>query len=336
MKLRGAICGFGEVAARGHLPGWLARPGVSIAAVQDPISERRHLAMRLAPGVRVYDDLELMLDGEAPDFVDIATPPAMHATAIRAALEAGAHVLCEKPLCLEQREFDELTRIAESKSRVLMCVHNWKHAPAFAAARQVLDSGRIGALRYIAIDRLRTQPAGGPGQWRSEAATGGGILIDHGWHVFYLMHWLMGEAPASVSAFIGRQQANQVDDFADLRVVFTGERIARVHLSWRSPIRRTYTALHGDSAVLEIEGDRLVLTDRSGAAEDLSVHDAPDDSYHSAWFSGMAQEFERAIPEGYKGPISSRNLDEARAALGMVLGARQSANSGGLPAILRP
>ena len=50
--------------------------------------------------VRVYDDLELMLDGEAPDFVDVASPPALHREAARAVLEAGAHVLVEKPLAL--------------------------------------------------------------------------------------------------------------------------------------------------------------------------------------------------------------------------------------------
>lgn len=335
MKLRGAICGFGEVAARGHLPGWLTRPDVTIVAIQDPISERRHLAMRLAKNVRVYDDLGLMLDGEAPDFVDIATPPALHVAAIRTALEAGAHVLCEKPLCLEAAEFEELTRLAAAKSRVLMCVHNWKHAPAFDAAHRMLASGRLGNLRHLQIDRLRTQPAGAPGQWRSEAATGGGILIDHGWHVFYLMHWLMGDAPQSVSAFMGSQQGNRVDDLADLRVIFPGGRIARVHLSWRSPVRRTYTALHGDAAILEIEGDRLLLTDRSGAVEDLSVTDAPDDSYHSAWFGGMADEFEHAVIEGRQGPICSRNRAEASAALGLVLGARRSADTAGAPVTLR-
>ena len=100
MKLRGAISGFGEVAAKAHLAGWRTRENVNLGVIHDPIAERRHEAIRLIKNVRVYDDLELMLDGEAPDFVDIASPPALHGTAARTALNAGAHVLVEKPLSL--------------------------------------------------------------------------------------------------------------------------------------------------------------------------------------------------------------------------------------------
>ena len=329
MKLRGVISGFGEVAARGHLPGWITREGVSIVAVQDPIPERRQLAMRLLKGARIYDDLGLMLDGESPDFVDIASPPASHATAIRAALGAGAHVLCEKPLCLDIAEFDELASLATSASRVLMCVHNWKHAPAFAVARHALASGRLGALGLIDIERLRTEPAGGAGKWRSEKPSGGGILIDHGWHAFYLMEWLMGDTPRSVSAFLGHQSGSGLDDLADLRVSFRENRLARAYLSWRALVRRTYTALHGDKAMLEIDDGRVTLTDRSGAVEDLTPEDAPDDSYHSSWFAEVANDFERAVASDGVSAIAVRNTEEVRIALRLIAGASKSALQGG-------
>lgn len=326
MKLRGAISGFGEVAARGHLPGWLTREGVSLVAIHEPIAARREIAMRALKGARIYDDLGLMLDGESPDFVDIASPPAFHANAIRAALEAGAHVLCEKPLCLDLPEFDALSKLARERARVLMCVHNWKHAPAIAVARDALASGRLGALRFISIDRMRTEPAGGTGKWRSETVSGGGILIDHGWHAFYLSQWLMGDAPISVSAALPHHDG--LDDVADIRVSFPNDRMARIHLSWRAPVRRTSTFLYGDNALLEIEGDRVILTERSGNAEDLSVADAPDDSYHSAWFGKVAEEFECAIAADPTSADSSRNLAEARGALALILASRESASEG--------
>jgi len=329
VKLRGAISGFGEVAARGHLPGWLTREDVSIVAIHEPIAERRQLAMRMLKNARIYDDFGLMLDGEAPDFVDIASPPALHAASIRAALEAGAHVLCEKPLCLDLADFDAIATLAAERSRILMCVHNWKHAPAFEVARHALASGRLGALRFISIDRLRTEPAGGAGKWRSEAASGGGILIDHGWHAFYLAQWLMGDAPLSVSASLAHQEGGGLDDLADIRVSFPGERLVRVHLSWRAPVRRTSTMLYGDKAMLEIEGDRLILTERSGHIEDLSVQDAPDDSYHSTWFGKVAEDFQRAITMGVGSPVAARNLLEARTALCLITAARESASKGG-------
>jgi predicted dehydrogenase len=333
--LRGAISGFGEVAAQAHLAGWRLRSGVALVAIHDPISERRHHAINLIKNARIYDDLDLMLDGEALDFVDIASPPAFHAEAIRKVLEAGAHVIVEKPLCLAATEFDELAALASKKSRVLMCVHNWKHAPSYRRAYELIQSGGLGELRYLSLARLRSGPAGAGGsgvsgeRWRLAANTGGGILIDHGWHVFYLMEWLMeGAAPVAISAHLGSQPGATVDDFADLRVEFAGGLIANAQLSWCSPVRRTSAIIYGADAMLEIEGDRIMLTRRSGISEDHSVNDMPDDSYHSAWFAGMAADFERAIEEGVDGSTVRENQAEVRAALALTEGARRSAADG--------
>jgi predicted dehydrogenase len=344
--LRGAISGFGEVAAQAHLAGWRTRPGVEIVAIHDPVSERRDQAMRLLPNVRVYDDLARMFDGERLDFVDVASPPAYHAAAAHAALAAGAHALVEKPLCLAAGEFDSLRAAAASRQRVLMCVHNWKHAATYRLAHDLVASGRLGEIHYIALDRLRTAPAGiglgASGRWRLGAASGGGILVDHGWHVFYLMRWLMGGLdPASIAAFMSATQAapiqrestaqrdSLVEDVADLRVIFPGDRVASAHLSWRSPVRRTRAMLYGSEAALEIDGDRVILTARSGESQDLSPGPEADDSYHSAWFAGMAADFERAVDGGVESAAASENLAEARAALILTRGAQESSRQGG-------
>ena len=333
-KLRGAISGFGEVAARAHLAGWRTRENVAVGAIHDPISERRHEAIRLIKNVRVYDDLELMLDGEAPDFVDVASPPGLHYAAVRTLLAAGAHVLVEKPLALTLTEFDELAALAAEKHRVLMCVHNWKYAPAYAVARAAIGAGRLGMIRFMSIDRLRTEPAGAGGsggKWRASASSGGGILIDHGWHVFYLMYWLMGgDRPVSVSARLESPLGLDVDDVADLSVRFAGGALSRAHLSWRAPVRRTSALIYGDRGSLEIEGDRVLLTDRSGKVEDLSLADMADDSYHSAWFAGVAEEFEHAVTEGTDSAIASANLGQARVALMLIDAARKSSINNGI------
>src|ERR1700722_15457598 len=327
-KLRGAISGFGEVAARAHLAGWRTRDNVAIGAIHDPISERRHEAIRLIKNVRVYDDLELMLDGEAVDFVDVASPPGLHHEAARAALSAGAHVLVEKPLALSLAEFDQLAGLAAEKHRVLMCVHNWKYAPAYAVARKAIEAGRLGAIRFMSIDRLRTEPAGAGGsggKWRASSASGGGILIDHGGHIFYFMNWLLGGGtPDSVSGGVESPPGMDVDDVADVRIRFLNGAIGRAHLSWRAPVRRTSALIYGERASLEIEGDRVFLTERSGTTEDLSVPDMADDSYHSAWFGGVAEEFERAVTEGTNSPVAERNLAEARVAAVLIEAARKS------------
>ena len=83
--------------------------------------------------------------------------------------------------------------------------------------------------------------------------------------------------------------------------------------------------------MLEIEGDRVIVTDRSGSIDDLTVRDAPDDSYHSSWFGKMAEDFQRAIAARAGSPVAARNLLEARTALGLILAARESALQGGAP-----
>jgi predicted dehydrogenase len=329
VRLRGAISGFGEVAAQAHLPGWRTRPDINIVAIHDPVSARRHHALRLAPNIRVYDDLDLMLDGERLDFLDIASPPAYHASAARKGIEAGAHILVEKPLCLGPGELDSLVTAASSRRRVLMCVHNWKYAAAYRAAHDLVSSGRLGDIRYLALDRLRTAPAGiesgAGGRWRLGSGTGGGILIDHGWHVFYLMRWLMGGLdPIAVGALISAASAGGVDDLAEITVAFPGDRIASAHLSWRSPVRRTRAMLYGSEAAIEIEDGRVVLTARSGASEDLSAAPEPDDSYHPGWLARMAAEFEGAIQEGPGSSAAVENLAETRSALALLMGAQES------------
>ncbi len=327
MKLRGAIVGFGAVAAEGHLPGWATRPEVQIVAICDPVAERRHLALRILKGVRVYDDPGLMLDGERPDLVDVASPPAFHAAAVRAALEFGAHVMVEKPLCLGLEEFDSLVELARIRGRVLMCVHNWKHAPAYRRAFELVASGRLGTVREITLERLRTGPAGGEGpgaRWRRDPALGGGILIDHGWHALYLAQWLMGgAAPRLTTSRLGDNRAGGAEEEADLQLAFAGDRRAAIHLSWHAAARRTSASIRGDLATLELEGNSLRLKE-AHACHDLAVIDAADDSYHAAWFGSLAGEFERAISLG-GGTIVAANLAESRAALAIILQARATA-----------
>jgi predicted dehydrogenase len=332
MKLRGAISGFGEVAAKAHLAGWRTRQSVNLGVIHDPIAERRHEAIRLIKNVRVYDDLELMLDGEAPDFVDIASPPALHGSTARTALNAGAHVLVEKPLSLSLAEFDEVAAVARARQRVLMCVHNWKFAPAYSLARALVAEGRIGSVQSVSLERLRVEPAGkgGPGAlWRRSGASGGGILIDHGWHVFYLMQWLMGGAsPRAVAATLFIDPEG-VEETAEVLVTFGAGQSARANLSWRAGQRQTHATIVGTSGSLEIGSERLLLTEGERPSEELLVHDLPDDSYHSAWFSGVAAEFERAVSEGPNSSIARSNLVEARNALALIVAARVSAKNRG-------
>jgi predicted dehydrogenase len=330
LKLRGAISGFGQVAEQGHLAGWRRRPEVEIVAIHEPVAARRQAALRAIKNVRVYEDLDLLLAGESPDFLDIASPPAYHAAAARAALEAGAHALVEKPLCLDVKDLAGLRSLAASRGRLLFCVHNWKHSPVYRRAFEAVSAGRLGEVRYCALSRLRTQQAGGA-LWRVDPVIGGGgILIDHGWHVFYLMQWLMGgRAPRSIAARLGVFPPGVVEEVADLTATYADGALGYIHLSWRAPARRTTAMLYGDDGMLEIDGSNVRLTTRAGVIEELPVIEEPDDSYHPAWFAALAQEFETAIAQGIRGTIAQQNQREGATALAMLNAAKASHAAGG-------
>jgi UDP-N-acetylglucosamine 3-dehydrogenase len=331
MKLRGAISGFGQVAEQGHLPGWRQTSGIEIVAVHEPLAARRQAALRAFDGrIRVYEDLELMLDGERLDFLDIASPPRYHAQAIRLALEAGAHVLVEKPLCLPNHNLPALIAAASTQRRLLYCVHNWKYAPAYRRARQLIDEGRLGRVAYCAMYRLRTTHAGGAA-WRIDPAVGGGgILVDHGWHVFYLMQWLTDDTPVVVAARLSLMESG-TDELADVIIDFRNGAHGYAHMSWVAPVRETSAIVYGDRGWLAIGERRLRLIERDGAERQIEVSDAPDDSYHAAWFSSLAAEFKLALAQGADGELARHNRREAESAMAVLKAAQASHAARGLP-----
>src|SRR5262249_57498794 len=107
--LRGAIIGLGNVAVHAHLPGWQSRRDVAIVAATDADPARQSVCAGQLPQCRWYDTVDRLLDHGELDFVDVCTPPSSHAGLIRAALERGLHVLCEKPLASSPLHLPPLT-----------------------------------------------------------------------------------------------------------------------------------------------------------------------------------------------------------------------------------
>ena len=114
--LKGAFIGFGNVAANGHLPGWRAREDVRIVAATDAAASRREAFLAACPDGRWYETVDDLLAGEKLDFVDICAPPGSHAALIERALDAGLHVLSEKPLVTR---VEDAKRVAAAAVRAL-------------------------------------------------------------------------------------------------------------------------------------------------------------------------------------------------------------------------
>jgi predicted dehydrogenase len=331
--LRGALIGLGNVALHGHLPGWRRRRDVEIVGGTDSRPEQRSVLVAHAPGARWFATAADLLSEAAVDFVDICTPPTSHAALIRQALERGVHVLCEKPLVGALDDLAPLARLAVKTGRVLHTVHNWHHAPIVRRTAELIGEGRIGRVNHVVWHTLRTRPAAvgdeRGGNWRVDpAVAGGGVLTDHGWHVFYVVQRWIGAPPRSVSATLERRRytTSGVEDTASVRVMYEGA-TAEILLTWASDVRRNWAEVRGTAGVLELRDDTLVLKGDGGV--DLSWPCPPamsDGSHHPDWFDGVASQF---LAEATGAAPPGSNLAEAALCVALERGARESSRDGG-------
>jgi predicted dehydrogenase len=328
---RGAIIGLGNVAIEGHLPAWRARDDVELVAATDARPVQRARCASHLPDARWHDSVDELLARGALHFVDVCTPPASHAAIVRAALERGLHVLCEKPLVRALDELPPIADLARTSGRVLHTVHNWHHAPIVRTATDLVEGGEIGAVRRVTWHTLRTKPAGTAdamgGNWRLDPAiAGGGVLSDHGWHVCYVIARWVGAWPVSVSARLEtrRHTHSAVEDTATLTLTFP-EATADVLLTWAADERRNWALLEGESGRIELHDDVLVLA-RDGVERRWSCPPLSGGSHHPEWFGAVAESFIGAMSGAI---LPDMNLREATLCATVESLARESSRQEG-------
>jgi predicted dehydrogenase len=182
--------GFGEAV---HLPALRACPGTEPVALWHPRQDRLDQACRQAelPGYASFDQL---LADPRVEAVVVATPPAPRFELARQALQAGKHLLLEKPVCLDAVAVESLQRLALQRGLCVAVDFEYRAVPLFQQLRQLLDEHQLGELVLVKLDWLmgsRADPSR-PWSWYSEAASGGGVLGALGTHAFDLLHWLVG------------------------------------------------------------------------------------------------------------------------------------------------
>ncbi len=317
-------------------------PGVSLAALADADEEGLAQAGAQVPSARLYGSLTELLRHETVDIVDICTPPASHAGLILEALNAGAHVLCEKPLVLDLESLEEIRRSSVRTGRVVYSVHNWKFSPQFRAIRQWIREGRIGALLRFELHTLRTAPAfaksdacGGRLPWRLDVSqAGGGVLIDHGWHLGSLAIDAVGEVPRAVWARLERDELSSatLDVAALCGLEFSSAR-GLLHMSWTEKKRGNTAFFVGDQGTIFLDDDRLLLRSGGRPMETRSFSEPLSaGSFHPDWFEAMLPEFFHEIEH----PESRRCLEEAQGCLQLILGAYRSDRGGSRLVSLNP
>jgi len=328
--LRGAFIGFGNVAANGHLPGWQSRNDVRIVAATDVLLARRHAFFQACPEARWYQSVDDLLSGETLDFVDICTPPSSHAALIKQALQAGLHVICEKPLVTRLADAQFVAEASARAGRVVYTVHNWLKAPICLKISALIADGAIGAARAIRWRALRTQPAiavapDGGINWRIDPTlAGGGILIDHGWHAFYCIACWAG-SPRAIAAVLEKRCFHEwpLEDTATVALdLMSGT--GHIYLTWAGGERSNSIEIEGERGRINAINERVVLTTNSGERHWSCPPSLSEGSHHQDWFVAVAEDFRAAVTAGKNG-----NLEQAVLCARLIDLAQRSSAAGG-------
>lgn len=197
--IKTAIVGFGYSAQTFHLPFLKAHPGFELAAVS---SRRSEVVAEQLPGLSVVPSLDQLLADERISLVVITLPNQLHYEAAKACLEAGKHVLLEKPMTHSVVEAEALIDLARSRDRLLTVFHNRRWDGDFLTIKALLKEERLGTVHYLSshFDRFRPEVRQ---RWKETDESGGGAWYDLGPHLVDQALQLFGP-PEGVNGSIRR------------------------------------------------------------------------------------------------------------------------------------
>jgi len=193
------IIGAGSIARYAHAPGYRAQEGVELVAVSDIVPGKAAEMAQEFDIPRAYDSCPEMLEKEPLDAVSVCTPNCAHKEATLAALNAGLHVLCEKPLALNLGEGREMVETARRVGKVLQVGLQWRFTSEAQTLKRFIDAGDLGDIYYGEATYMRKRGIPAWGVFTQKKLQGGGALIDIGVHTLDHTMWLMGNPrPVSV------------------------------------------------------------------------------------------------------------------------------------------
>lgn len=253
-----ALVGFGDSARYLHAPFLLAHGGF---AISDVLERSKNRAAAQYPDSRTHRTLDALLAEPGVELVVISTPNDTHVPYVRQALEAGRHVVVEKPFAPTAAEARQLTELAKQQNRVLTVYQNRRWDSDFQTVRRVLNSGELGELKHYEAHFDRYKPVLNPKKWKETPSPGSGILYDLGSHILDQALVLFG-TPETIYAEIGTQRAgSDIDDSFHLRLGYGPLTVVlRASLLVREPGPRY--VLHGTRGTfrkpgIDIQEDQL-------------------------------------------------------------------------------
>ena len=200
-KLGVGIIGVGSIATMCHIPGYQSLADrAEVRAVADVVGERAREVAAEFSIPRAFDDYRRLLELPEIDLVSVCVPPFKHRDCAVDALEAGKHVLCEKPMAMNGSEAAEMIAAAENSGKKLSVQFQTRQTPQAKLLKSKIEQGELGRIYFARAQYLRRRGIPSWGMFHSRAHNGGGALIDIGVHILDLTMWLMG-SPRPVAAF---------------------------------------------------------------------------------------------------------------------------------------
>ena len=279
---------------RSHVQAYQTHPAAEVVALADVDETRLNKAAQDYKIPKTYASGEEMLRKEKLDVVSIATPNKFHMPLTLAALKAGCHVLCEKPMAMNAKEGARMVAAAKRARKRLMINFSFRFTDQSWALKQQVDTGILGKVYYGRTVWLRRRGMPGFGGWFGiKALSGGGPLIDLGVHRLDLALWLMGyPKPVWVLGntydYIARPIARatgkrfDVEDLASAMIKFENGASLTLEASWAGNIAENElmeTRLLGTEGGLiqrnlregyEFEGE--IYVERNGTRFDMKIH----------------------------------------------------------------
>ena len=277
------IIGLGRSGWELHAAPLSKFPEYHLAAVCDQ-SEKRRLEATETFGVQAYADWQSVVNDPAIQLVVVSTPSSMHTDLAIAALQAGKHVLVEKPMAVTLADCERIVAAAQKAGKILTVFHNRRWDRDYQMVKKLVQDNLLGEL--LSLDsRVMTYgpewatygvPEFDP-RWRTKARFGGGFLADWGPHLVEQCLDLTGEWPTIVSCQLRSQLwATEVEDYFNLRLTFPSGLLVTLEGSNNARIPLPRWFLVGRKGTLMSEGvwgrwtDMHIRTDLNGTTMDLA------------------------------------------------------------------
>jgi predicted dehydrogenase len=218
--------------------------------------DRRAEFQKRYPSIQCAESFEGILDDPAVEAVYIATPVDTHADLTVRALEAGKHVLCEKPMAMNRKECERMIKKAKEQDRILQIAYMMRFHPIHQYIRGVIESGELGRIRFVHVERtaLIDFTESSMPEYRKwfvrKERSGGGVFWDLGSHLIDLLLYILGREPESWNLTALPDERLGLETDAAASFLFSDQTKATLLTSWNIPLHDNIIQVYGEKASL--------------------------------------------------------------------------------------